>query len=242
MDSFSNNFSLTEESNENSSSSSYNPALNYSPIKINLNIVDSNWSIEEEYIFFESQFLIGNKWTFLSQLFPGRHPKQMKNHFYSSIVKTLRKVLRNRIQLNLKDTIISYYSIIYIKSLLHNLNFLISKYKKKDSDDNKNVTLKKIIFNNNISFEMMNNYQIKLEEFIIMQIKKLYKINFDISKYKINNIFKEIIKIEILIKCSKIFHSNILSYNESIKICQFFSQNLTKDNINTFIIKKNKNN
>ena len=108
MDSFSNNFSLTEESNENSSSSSYNPALNYSPIKINLNIVDSNWSIEEEYIFFESQFLIGNKWTFLSQLFPGRHPKQMKNHFYSSIVKTLRKVLRNKLDLNLKEIIVCY--------------------------------------------------------------------------------------------------------------------------------------
>jgi hypothetical protein len=241
MESFSKDLNINEESNE--SSSSYNPNINYS-ISLNLdsNLDESSWTIEEEFLFFEGHYIIGNKWTFLSQLFPNRTPKQMKNHFYSSIVKTLRKVLRNRIQLNLKDTIISYYSIIYIKSLLHNLNFLISKYKKKDSDDNKNVTLKKIIFNNNISFEMMNNYQIKLEEFIIMQIKKLYKINFDISKYKINNIFKEIIKIEILIKCSKIFHSNILSYNESIKICQFFSQNLTKDNINTFIIKKNKNN
>ena len=84
-------------------------------------------------------------------------------------------------------------------------------------------------------------YQIKFEEFIRIQIKKVYKINIDISNIRINNIFKEIIKMEILIKSSKIFHSNTLSYNDSIKIFEFFSQNLTIDSINTFIIKKNKN-
>ena len=114
MESFSKDLDINEESNE--SSSSYNPNINYS-ISLNLdsNLDESSWTIEEEFLFFEGHYIIGNKWTFLSQLFPNRTPKQMKNHFYSSIVKTLRKVLRNRIQLNLKDTIISYYSIIYNK-------------------------------------------------------------------------------------------------------------------------------
>ena len=88
MESFSNDILLSEESDNNSSSSSssYNPNINYSqPIKFKLNIDDSSWTIEEEYIFFQGQFIIGNKWTFLSQLFPEKVPKQMKNHFYSSI-------------------------------------------------------------------------------------------------------------------------------------------------------------
>jgi hypothetical protein len=241
MESFSKDLDIKEESNE-SSSSSYHPNINYSDsLNLDSNLDESSWSIEEEFLFFEGHYIIGNKWTFLCQLFPDRTPKQMKNHFYSSIVKTLRKVLRNRIELNLKDTIVTYYSIIYVKALLKNLKFLISKNKKKDSDDNKNVTLKKLILNHNINFEMINNYQIKFEEFLRIQIKKLYKINIDISNLRINNIFKEIIKMEILIKSSKIFHSNILCYNDSIKIFDFFSKTLTNDFVNTFIIKKNKN-
>ena len=66
----------------------------------------------------------------------------MKNHFYSSIVKTLRKVLRNRIDLNLKDSIVSYYSLLYIKDLLKNpQNFLLPS-KNKDDDTDKILMLK----------------------------------------------------------------------------------------------------
>ena len=60
------------------------------------------WSIEEEYFFFEVHFLIGNKWTFLSRFFPNKSAKQIKNHFYSSIVKTLRKILKKKLILKLK--------------------------------------------------------------------------------------------------------------------------------------------
>ena len=96
------------------SSSSNNPNLNYSHnLNLDLNLDESSWLIEEEFFFFEGHNIIGNKWTFLSQLFPDKNPKQMKNHFYSSIIKTLRKVLRNRFELNLKETIICYNCIYY---------------------------------------------------------------------------------------------------------------------------------
>ena len=217
-----------EESNESIySSSSNNLNLNYSHnLNLDLNLDESSWLIEEEFFFFEGHNIIGNKWTFLSQLFPDKNPKQMKNHFYSSIIKTLRKVLRNRFELNLKDIIISYYSLIYVKKLFKNSQFLLSKNKKKKSDLNKNVTLKKLILNNNINFDMINNYQIKFENSIRDRIKKLYNINLDLSNFKINNIFKGIIKFEILLKAYKTFTLNNLSYNDSIKICEFIQKNL----------------
>ena len=226
MDSFSNNFSLTEESNENSSSSSYNPALNYSPIKINLNIVDSNWSIEEEYIFFESQFLIGNKWTFLSQLFPGRHPKQMKNHFYSSIVKTLRKVLRNKLDLNLKEIIVCYYSLIYVRNLLKNPQSLFKK--KKNESKKNNVTLKKIIANNNLNYDIVNKYHSQFEESVKKQFKRLYAINSNISNLKLNYIFNVIIKSEILMKSKNILNNKNLSNNDKFKVIDFIQTNINQ--------------
>ena len=227
MDSFSNDFSLNEESNENSSSSSYKPTLNYThPIKINFNIEESNWSIEEEYIFFEAQFLIGNKWTFLSQLFPGRHPKQMKNHFYSSIIKTLRKVLRNKLDLNLKEIIVCYYSLIYVKNLLKNPQSLFKK--KKNESKKNNVTLKKIITNNNLNYDIVNKYHSKFEESVKKQFKRIYTISANISNLKLNNIFNVIIKSEILIKSKNILNNKNLSNNDEFKIIDFIKTNFNQ--------------
>ena len=231
MDSYSNNISLNEESEESfSSSSSYNPNLNYnSPIKNNnKHIEETTWTIEEEYIFFEGQFMIGNKWTFLCNLFPEKTSKQMKNHFYSSIVKTLRKVLKNRIDLNLKDSIVSYYSLIYIKDLLKNpQNFLFSK-NKDDDNQNKNVTLKKLIVNNKVNYETINKYQNKFEETVKKQIKKLYKLNIDISNLDLNYIFKIITKTEILIKSFKCLNWKNLNNDDILKIIEFIDKNYIK--------------
>jgi hypothetical protein len=231
MDSYSNNISLNEESEESfSSSSSYNPNLNYnSPIKNNnKHIEETSWTIEEEYIFFEGQFMIGNKWTFLCNLFPEKTSKQMKNHFYSSIVKTLRKVLKNRIDLNLKDSIVSYYSLIYIKDLLKNpQNFLFSK-NKDDDNQNKNVTLKKLILKNNVNCETINKYQNKFEMLVKKHMKKLYKINSDISNLTIRFLFKTIIKLEILVKSYQILNSKNLNNDDILKIIEFIDKNYIK--------------
>ena len=191
MESFSNDISLSEESDNNSSysSSSYNPNINYSqPIKFKLN---------------------------------------MKNHFYSSIVKTLRKVVRNKFDLNLKDIIVSYYSLIYIKQLLKNQeNFFISK--NEEEEKNKNVTLKKLIINNNINCETINKYQNKFEESVKKQIKKLYKLNIDISNFDLNYIFKIIVKTEILIKSFKCLNWKNLNDDDVLKIIDFIKNNYNK--------------
>ena len=233
MDSYSNNISLNEEESEESfsSSSSYNPNLNYIPPNKynNKHMDESSWSMEDEFIFFEGQFIIGNKWTFLCNLFPGKSSKQMKNHFYSSIVKTLRKVLRNRIDLNLKDSIVSYYSLLYIKDLLKNpQNFLLFSKNKDDDNQNKNVTLKKLIVNNKVNYETINKYQSKFEILVKKQMKKLYKINTDISNLKIRLLFKIIVKSEILVKSYQILNSKNLNNDDIIKIIEFIDKNYIK--------------
>ena len=233
MDSYSNNISLNEEESEESfsSSSSYNPNLNYIPPNKynNKHIDESSWSMEDEFIFFEGQYIVGNKWTFLCNLFPGKSSKQMKNHFYSSIVKTLRKVLRNRIDLNLKDSIVSYYSLLYIKDLLKNpQNFLLFSKNKDDDTQNKNVTLKKLIVNNNVNYETLNKYQSKFEILVKKQMKKLYKINTDISNLKIRLLFKIIVKSEILVKSYQILNSKNLNNADLIKIIEFIDKNYIK--------------
>ena len=233
MDSYSNNISLNEEESEESfsSSSSYNPNLNYIPPNKynNKHMDESSWSMEDEFIFFEGQFIIGNKWTFLCNLFPGKSSKQMKNHFYSSIVKTLRKVLRNRIDLNLKDSIVSYYSLLYIKDLLKNpQNFLLFSKNKDDDNQNKNVTLKKLIVNNKVNYETINKYQSKFEILVKKQMKKLYKINTDISNLKMRLLFKIIVKSEILVKSYQILNSKNLNNDDIIKIIEFIDKNYIK--------------
>ena len=233
MDSYSNNISLNEEESEESfsSSSSYNPNLNYIPPNKynNKHIDESSWSMEDEFIFFEGQYIVGNKWTFLCNLFPGKSSKQMKNHFYSSIVKTLRKVLRNRIDLNLKDSIVSYYSLLYIKDLLKNpQNFLLFSKNKDDDTQNKNVTLKKLIVNNNVNYETLNKYQSKFEILVKKQMKKLYKINTDISNLKIRLLFKIIVKSEILVKSYQILNSKNLNNDDIFKIIEFIDKNYIK--------------
>ena len=233
MDSYSNNISLKEEESEESfsSSSSYNPNLNYIPPNKynNKHMDESSWSMEDEFIFFEGQFIIGNKWTFLCNLFPGKSSKQMKNHFYSSIVKTLRKVLRNRIDLNLKDSIVSYYSLLYIKDLLKNpQNFLLFSKNKDDDNQNKNVTLKKLIVNNKVNYETINKYQSKFEILVKKQMKKLYKINTDISNLKIRLLFKIIVKSEILVKSYQILNSKNLNNDDIFKIIEFIDKNYIK--------------
>ena len=53
--------------------------------------------------------------------------------------------------------------------------------------------MKKLILNHNINLDMINNYQIKFEESLRNQIKNIYNINIDISNFRINNVFKQII-------------------------------------------------
>ena len=182
----------------------------------NSNNEEIRWSIEEEYFFFEVHFLIGNKWTFLSRFFPNKSSKQIKNHFYSSIVKTLRKIIKKKIDIEIKDMIVTYYSLIYLKQLFSNPQYLYM-IKNNINDGNlgkKNVTLKKLIITNNIDLNLIQNYLDKYEISIKNNISKQLKLNIDLSLIKIDVIFNCYIKMNLVLKSCNILNYEGLSLND----------------------------
>ena len=181
------------------------------------------WSIEEEYFFFEVHFLIGNKWTFLSRFFPNKSSKQIKNHFYSSIVKTLRKIIKKKIDIEIKDMIVTYYSLIYLKQLFSNPQYLYM-IKNNINDGNlgkKNVTLKKLIITNNIDLNLIQNYLDKYEISIKNNISKQLKLNIDLSSIKVDAIFNSYIKMNLVLKSCDILKYENLSLSDRNVLEQF---------------------
>ena len=58
------------------------------------NINKGIWSEKEENILFSTQLKIGNKWSELAKLLPGRSENDIKNHFYSKLRKYIRKICK----------------------------------------------------------------------------------------------------------------------------------------------------
>jgi hypothetical protein len=59
-------------------------------------------------------------------------------------------------------------------------------------------------------------------------MKKLYKINSDISNLTIRFLFKTIIKLEILVKSYQILNSKNLNNDDILKIIEFIDKNYIK--------------
>ncbi len=53
---------------------------------------DRDWSPEEEKILFREQEVHGNRWALIAKALPGRTDNNIKNYFYSTLRKALRKV------------------------------------------------------------------------------------------------------------------------------------------------------
>ena len=97
------------------------------------NINKGMWSEKEENILFSTQLKIGNKWSELAKLLPGRSENDIKNHFYSKLRKYIRKICKELHKskiLEKKGINSSYYSSHKVYSLIQKENLSLVNLSK----------------------------------------------------------------------------------------------------------------
>ena len=132
------------------------------------NIIKGIWSEKEENILFSTQLKIGNKWSELAKLLPGRSENDIKNHFYSKLRKYIRKIckeLQKSKILEKKGINSSYYSSQKVYSLIQKENLSL-------------VNLSK----NSIINIIQKDYLNKQERLLSLQDKSLS--NFKLDNYQ----------------------------------------------------------
>ena len=194
---------------------------------------DVIWTLEEEYIFFEIHKIFGNQWKKFSIFFPYKTTKELKNHFHTCIIKTVRRAINYNLNYEFIDILRCFYSIDEIFLIFNQMNFeskekdikkncnfekknnLLSlnqetlnntlKKKKRDNKYNPRLLRKKGILTDII----LLNYKNYLFNEILMKrpdIKKFLEIynNQKLNIEQVHWLFEIIIKSKIINKCKKL--------------------------------------
>lgn len=81
----------------------------------------SPWQPEEELIFISKHKSFGNKWTEIAKSLEGRNDNAVKNHFYSSIRKVIRKIRKQKVTNDLKTNDVERELTIYLSQYMYEM-------------------------------------------------------------------------------------------------------------------------
>jgi hypothetical protein len=89
----------------------------------------SPWKPEEELMFISKHKSCGNKWTEIAKSLQGRNDNAVKNHFYSSIRKVIRKIRKQKVTSDLKTNDVERELTIYLSQYMYEMyqNYLSKK-------------------------------------------------------------------------------------------------------------------
>ena len=162
-----------------------------------------------------------------------RTPKELKNHFHTCIIKSVRKIINNKFDYELKDIMRYFYSFEYLFKLINDY--------EENQDCFKNYQLKKLITsrrkykfnpkllikNKLLSNERILHYSNQLTKEILLNkpgIKNFLSfINYKETSFDVNNVlwlFSIIVKSKMINNCKKILEKGEIKNLEYVKIVQ----------------------
>ena len=72
---------------------------------INPAISKAQWTDIEEIQFIEAHRMLGNRWSEIAKMIPGRTDNAIKNHFYSGLRKNISRISKEYISFNTFETL-----------------------------------------------------------------------------------------------------------------------------------------
>ena len=212
---------------------------------------DVIWTLEEEYIFFEVHKFFGNKWKKFSPFFPYKTTKELKNHFHTCIIKTVRRAINYNLNYDFIDILRCFYSIDEIITILNQSSLEkdipknsnsekenslspqldISneiKKKKRDNKYNPKILRKKGKLTNGILINFKNYLfnDILMQRSDIQNFLSNYVKNEKLNIEQVHWLFGVIIKSKIVSKCKKLLSSyNIKDINIINNLLKYINEN-----------------
>ena len=176
---------------------------------------DIVWTFEEEYLFFESHNILGNKWKKYKIFFKNKNIKEIKNHFHTSVIKTVRRIINNKYDIELKDIMRSFYAFEYLDNLINLIknNLPLTKTTLSIIKNTEYKFNPKMLINTKkLSEEMIKNYKKKLTEILlnkenIQNFLQALGIN-NFNENQVFWLFSIIIKIKTVNKTKKFYEEN----------------------------------
>ena len=212
---------------------------------------DVIWTLEEEYIFFEIHKFFGNKWKKFSPFFAYKTTKELKNHFHTCIIKTVRRAINYNLNYDFIDILRCFYSIDEIITILNQSSLEkdipknsnsekenslspqldISneiKKKKRDNKYNPKILRKKGKLTNGILINFKNYLfnDILMQRSDIQNFLSNYVKNEKLNIEQVHWLFGVIIKSKIVSKCKKLLSSyNIKDINIINNLLKYINEN-----------------